>query len=117
MNFLVDAQLPRRLARSLASAGHDAVHTLDLPNANRTTDAEINALSIQQKRVVITKDTDFVNSFLVSQKPYKLLLVSTGNISNKDLEALFAPLIPTIVNSFQSHDYAELTRISLIVHV
>ncbi len=36
MNFLVDAQLPRRLARILTGAGHDAVHTLDLPNANRT---------------------------------------------------------------------------------
>ena len=66
---------------------------------------------------MITKDTDFVNSFLVSQKPYKLLLVSTGNISNRDLEALFTPLIPTIVATLQSHDYAELTRTSLIVHV
>src|SRR5262249_3636718 len=27
------------------------------------------------------------NSFLVSGKPYKLLLVTTGNISNKDLES------------------------------
>ncbi len=117
MNFLVDAQLPRRLARILTGAGHDAVHTLDLPNANRTTDAEMNAISLQEKRVVITKDTDFVNSFLVSQIPYKLLLVSTGNISNKDLEGLFTPLIPTIVATFQLHDYAELTRTSLIVHV
>jgi predicted nuclease of predicted toxin-antitoxin system len=117
MNFLIDAQLPRRLARILAAAGHDAVHTLDLPNANRTTDAEINAISLQQKRVTITKDTDFVDSFLISQEPYKLLLISTGNISNKDLEALFLPLIPTIVATFQAHDYAELTRTALIVHV
>lgn len=117
MNFLIDAQLPRRLARILAGAGHDAVHTLDLPNANRTTDAEINALSLQQQRVVISKDTDFVDSFLLSKEPYKLLLVSTGNISNNDLEALFTPLIPTIVTTFQSHEYAELTRTALIVHV
>ena len=39
MKFLVDAQLPRRLADYLRAAGHDAVHTLDLPNANRTTES------------------------------------------------------------------------------
>jgi predicted nuclease of predicted toxin-antitoxin system len=114
---LIDAQLPRRLARLLTTAGHDAVHTLDLPNANRTTDAGINALSIQENRVVITKDNDFVDSFLLSKEPYKLLLISTGNISNKDLEALFSPFLPTIVATFQSHDYAELIRSALIVHV
>jgi predicted nuclease of predicted toxin-antitoxin system len=41
MKFLVDAQLPRRLVHQLREAGHDAIHTLDLPHKNRTTDAEI----------------------------------------------------------------------------
>jgi len=45
MNFLVDAQLPRRLAYRLRDAGHDALHTLDLPKRNRTTDAEIHEIS------------------------------------------------------------------------
>ena len=35
MEFLVDAQLPWRLARWLQSEGHDAVHTRDLPQGNR----------------------------------------------------------------------------------
>jgi predicted nuclease of predicted toxin-antitoxin system len=76
-------------------------------------------ITAQGKRLlaVITKDSDFVDSFLLLKKPWKLLLISTGNISNKDLEALFAPLIPMIVATFHSHDYAELTRSALIVHV
>lgn len=53
MNFLVDAHLPRRLARKLQEAGHDAIHTLDLPNGNRSTDSEINAVSVRENRVVI----------------------------------------------------------------
>ncbi len=85
MNFLVDAQLPRRLAYRLRDAGHDVVHTLDLPAGNRTTDEEINELSIRYLRAVITKDTDFVDSFLLLQRPHKLLLVSTGNFTNADL--------------------------------
>ena len=46
MKFLVDAQLPRRLVERLRDAGHDAVHTRDLPNENRTTDREIIDLSL-----------------------------------------------------------------------
>jgi predicted nuclease of predicted toxin-antitoxin system len=41
VKFLVDAQLPAWLARFLNSSGHDAVHTLELPEGNRTTDARI----------------------------------------------------------------------------
>ena len=41
MRFLVDAQLPRRLAYWLNERGHDVRHTLDLPAGNRTSDAVI----------------------------------------------------------------------------
>ena len=69
MNFLVDAHLPRRLAQRLSEAGHDAVHTLDLPRKNRTTDNEIHEISVRERRVVVTKDADFVNSFLTARQP------------------------------------------------
>ena len=46
MKFLVDAQLPRRLAIRLREHGHDAVHTFDLPRRNATSDNEITDLSI-----------------------------------------------------------------------
>jgi predicted nuclease of predicted toxin-antitoxin system len=36
MNFLVDAQLPRRLAHMLRNMELDVVHTLDLPDGNTT---------------------------------------------------------------------------------
>jgi len=32
MKFLIDAQLPRRFVIWLTEAGHDALHTLDLPH-------------------------------------------------------------------------------------
>jgi predicted nuclease of predicted toxin-antitoxin system len=41
VKFLVDAQLPARVAAFLAASGHDAIHTSELPNGNRTTDREI----------------------------------------------------------------------------
>ena len=94
MKFIVDAQLPRRLAHFLQNAGYDTLHTLDLPHQNATPDSNINTLSIAQERIVITKDADFVDSFLTIRQPYKLLLVSTGNIKNSQLETLFATYLP-----------------------
>ena len=115
MKFLVDAQLPRRMAGWIQNAGFDAVHTLDLPNGNRTPDQEILAIADSEQRIVVTKDGDFVESFVLSGKPEKLLLVSTGNISNRDLEALFVAVIPGIAADFQSHRFVELLRTGYLV--
>ena len=117
MKFLVDAHLPRRLALRLREAGHDALHTLDLPNKNRTTDDEINRVSVQEQRILITKDGDFVDSFLIAREPYKLLLISTGNITNVELEAIFVPNIASIVTALATNSYVELSRTTLITHI
>ena len=117
MNFVIDAQLPRRLALHLRSAGHDAIHTLDLPGGNRTTDREILALADREDRVVVTKDADFVTSFVVAQQPRRLLLISTGNITNAALEALILPNLPAIIHALRTHDFVEVTRTVLVIHV
>lgn len=62
MKFLVDAQLPRQLARHLTAQGHDAVHTLDLPKGNRTSDRGLRLVADNEDRMVLTKDADFVDS-------------------------------------------------------
>lgn len=46
MRFLVDAQLPRRFCAWLVEAGHDAVHTLELPKGNRTSGASFLNLTL-----------------------------------------------------------------------
>jgi predicted nuclease of predicted toxin-antitoxin system len=89
VNFLIDAQLPVRLARRLAEAGHDAIHSSELPDANRTTDANIAQRADAEDRVVVTKDRDFRDRQLLQTTPRRLLVVATGNISNNDLVALF----------------------------
>jgi predicted nuclease of predicted toxin-antitoxin system len=115
VNFLVDAQLPRRLAGWLITAGCDAIHTLDLPDGNRTTDSQVCELADREQRIVVTKDADFVDSHILHSRPAKLLLVSTGNISNLELEALIMPLIPDIVREFQLHSFLELGVAGIVV--
>ncbi len=116
MKFLADAQLPRRLASLLNRHGHDALHTLNLPSANRTTDQEIMRFADLEQRVVITKDADFVHSFYLDSQPKKLLLISTGNISNVELDAIIISNLAAIVDAFQSGAFVEMTRTTLIVH-
>jgi predicted nuclease of predicted toxin-antitoxin system len=117
MKFLVDAHLPRRLVSWLRQAGYDAVHTRDLPLGNRTSDPAINNLSLREQRVVVTKDEDFVDSFLIHHKPYKLLLVSTGNIKNAELELLIKNNIGKIAEAFTTYDFVEINRTTVICHI
>lgn len=117
LRVLVDAQLPKQLAQFLVfRAGYDSLHTLDLPAANHTQDGFINQFSLAEKRVVITKDADFVNSFLLHGQPYKLLLVSTGNIKTVDLLELFGQFLPQLTRVLTHHSYVEMSRTMLTVH-
>jgi len=116
VKFLVDAQLPRHLVRQLTAAGHDAVHTFDLPAGNRTPDDMIVALADTENRVVITKDRDFVTRFLLRGQPRKLLLVSTGNISNDALSRLLAINLPGLEAMLAQHDFVEISASTITIH-
>ena|SRR5215216_3553175 len=117
MKFLIDAQLPRRLAAELKQAGFQATHTIELPEGNRTTDQALIKLSIASQLVLVTKDSDFVQSFLLKREPWKLLLVSTGNINNDDLKTLFQRNVHQIAEALRTFDFVELNRTSLICHL
>ena len=54
MNFLIDANLPRRIVRIFQERGHDAVHTLELPEGNATADAAILDYSEKNNCVITT---------------------------------------------------------------
>jgi predicted nuclease of predicted toxin-antitoxin system len=116
MKFLIDAQLPRALARHFQEAGYETLHTLDLPKQNRTSDQEITDLAKAEDRVVVTKDADFVTAFILFGPPPKLLLISTGNITNTQLINLVLPHLANIVSTFATHNFIELTRTSIIIH-
>jgi predicted nuclease of predicted toxin-antitoxin system len=117
MNFLVDAHLPRDLCGLLQAAGHDVVHTSQLPAQNKTTDQVINELSAREQRVVISKDTDFYYSHLLHQRPYKLLLVRTGNIRTRELKELFQRQLPAIVQALVNNSLVELDRVAIQIVV
>jgi uncharacterized protein (DUF433 family)/predicted nuclease of predicted toxin-antitoxin system len=76
----------------------------------------INELSINEQRVVVTKDSDFVDSLVLRGQPWKLLLVSTGNIHNNELIPLFLANIDRIAEAFETFDFIEINRTNVIFH-
>jgi predicted nuclease of predicted toxin-antitoxin system len=116
MKCLVVAQLPRRFCVWLRESGHDAIHALELPQGNHTSDLEIIRIAESDDRIVVTKDDDFVQSFLVLNRPSRLLLISTGNIPNSALEKLMRANLTNIFDAFSTHRFIEIGRDSLVIH-
>lgn len=116
IKFLIDAQLPFSLAKFLNEKGFDVRHTNDLPSKDRTTDDEIRNLASEENRIVITKDSDFFASYILSKSPARLLLVSTGNIINKHLFALFDKNVELITKYFETYNFVELTNDEIYAH-
>jgi predicted nuclease of predicted toxin-antitoxin system len=117
MRCIIDAQLPRKLAALINELGGDAVHTLDLPRGNLTPDSEVLDCAASESRVIISKDSDFVDSLLLLNKPDRLLLLSTGNISNPELLSLFRSNWTQLTLMLSQGRFLELNTKNLILHL
>jgi predicted nuclease of predicted toxin-antitoxin system len=115
MKFLVDAQLPKKLADFLKTKGVDAIHTLDLPGKNHTTDEQVIEISSRENRVVITKDADFFDSHLLRHLPGKVIMVKTGNIHNKELITLFDGHFDFICEELIKYNYVEISIDAIVI--
>ena len=116
MNFLIDANLPKRITHIFQERGHIAIHTLDLPAGNTTLDNALLDYSDANNCVIATKDSDFSTSFWLQNRPQKLLLISTGNIRNAELEILLAANFDQLIDALTDNRFVELTREHFIVH-
>ena len=114
MRFLIDAQLPCRLAIELNAHGHDAIHTLDLPARNATPDSEIIEVADENHRIVVSKDGDFRDAHLLFGRPRRLLRIATGNLGNAELLNLVMAHLGNIESLFATASYLELSRDELV---
>lgn len=116
MKFLVDANIPFKLVLLLRQSGHDTTHTDNLPDKERTKDSDIRKVSVEEERIVITKDSDFLDSHIIQGIPRQVLLVTTGNITNKELFKLFELYFERITLLFETYNLIELNQDGLIAH-
>ena len=97
MKFLVDAQLPPALARSLAASGHEAVHVADV-NLLNARDREIWKVATATGSVLVTKDEDFITMrALGTASDPAVVWVRIGNTTNRALIGRFMEFFPAIL--------------------
>ena len=96
MNFVVDAQLPPALARWIASQGHHATHIFDL-GLHTADDPWIWEEARKNPAVIISKDEDFVDHWLLDKDPVPLVWIRKGNCSNHALLEWLGPLWPEVL--------------------
>jgi len=97
----------------LKDNGFDAIHTDDMPNMERTSDTEIIKISELEERIIITKDKDFLDSYLLFNKPKKLVLITSRNIKNKEFIFLFKNTFKTVVELLSKHSLIELNSLEI----
>ena len=89
MKFLCDVHISYRFVRALQSFGFEVLHINQILNKWFTSDKNICDFSDQNDMILITKDLDFKNSWLLKQTPKKLIRINLGNISTDELIRIF----------------------------
>jgi predicted nuclease of predicted toxin-antitoxin system len=65
---------------------------------------------------VISKDSDFLDNYILDGSPQKLLIVSTGNINNRNLIRLFEKNLETLKSLFEENSVIEINEEEIQVH-
>lgn len=109
MKFLVDAQLPPALTKVLRDSGLEAFHVAELDLA-RVDDSQIWNYAHLNGHIILTKDEDFMDRWLVAREKIPIVLIRVGNCTNRALNQWLGPLLPEIVERIKSGEtFIELT--------
>ena len=95
MRFVIDAQLPPALARSLVGRGHYAEHVIDI-GLRDADDSAIWRHAMEKQAILVTKDEDFPHRLHQGGSGPVVLWLRIGNSSRKALLKWFEPLLPQI---------------------
>ena len=100
LRLIVDTQLPPSLAEFFRRRGFDATHVVDYPSGALTQDEEIIVIATNEKRIIVTKDMDFFDYFMLKSYPPAVMLLQLGNIKNRDLFVFIDNHLDTIHKLF-----------------
>jgi predicted nuclease of predicted toxin-antitoxin system len=103
VRFLIDAQLPPRLARRLADLRHEASHVADL-GLVAATDREIWNAASERDAILVTKDQDFAMARAAAGEGPPVIWVRLGNTDNETLIARFVQAIESISAAIERGD-------------
>lgn len=96
MKFLCDVHISYKVVNFLSKSGFETIHVNQILDKWNTKDRDICKFADSNDLIVITKDSDFRNSFFVDGSPRKLIKVNLGNISTSDLIESISQILTAI---------------------
>ena len=113
MKIWIDAQLPPTLANWLTETfglQASALRDLALRDAQ---DIEIFAAARAENVVIMTKDSDFIDLVCRLGSPPKILWLTCGNVTNRNLRQLLTATLPDALEQLRHGEMiVEITKIS-----
>jgi len=114
MRFVIDANLPKVVAKIFLELGHEAIHASQLPQGNDTKDGDI-LIFAAEDAIIISKDKDFYHSFLMRGRPNQFVFVRFNNLLFKDIKSLFNKIAPKLIDLLGQHDLIEVYKDKIVV--
>ena len=96
MRFLCDVHISYKIVSHLKSLGFEVIHINEILDKWYTKDHKICDYADRNDLTVVTKDSDFRDSFFIKNTPKKLIKINLGNISNDKLIKIFSENIEKI---------------------
>jgi predicted nuclease of predicted toxin-antitoxin system len=90
MKFLCDVHISYKVVKHLNSMGFKAVHVNEILDKWFTKDQDICRYADEFDFIVISKDGDFKNSYLINKTPRKFIKVNLGNIAPARLNEMLS---------------------------
>lgn len=100
---MCDVHISIRIAKSIEELDYKCEHVNRILEKWNTSDADIIKHVDEEGLILITKDQDFRDSFLLNTTPKKLLKIGLGNLSNESLLDRIIELLPLISELDRKH--------------
>lgn len=101
MRFLLDANLPARVALEFIDAGHDCDH-MELLLPRYSSDTDIARLANDMGAVLVSRDADFVQLARDGRLKVPFIWVRLGNLRTAAISSAIRARLPALIVSIES---------------
>ncbi len=114
MKFIIDENLTPELAEMFRSFGLNAAHVneMKINQKQRVLDDQLRRLAIQKGYVIVTKDDDFVKSYVSREVPERMVFIH-GMESKNLLLTRMKEVIPQLWELLQSYNFIEVNALEI----
>jgi predicted nuclease of predicted toxin-antitoxin system len=108
LRFLLDAQLPPKLAAALRKAGHEAEHVFEV-GLLTAPDIEIWRYAERMGAAIVTKDSDFAAMRMHAESGPAVVWLRLGNATNEAVESTLREVLPEVIGAIEvGEKYIEI---------